>query len=123
MNCIVNNNDFPGLTGLEVAANWRPNPNHGVPSTLLLRKNLFQINHKSSFWCTFPKHFDSKTFCNTNNKRNSKENRRDKLHLKVRLKLYLNVTYIILHETHIDTYIDTYTDTYISYQYFIHSLP
>ena len=44
MNCIVNNNDFPGLTGLEVAANWRPNPNHGVPSTLLLRKNLFQIN-------------------------------------------------------------------------------
>ena len=24
MNCIVNNNDFPGLTGVEVAANRRP---------------------------------------------------------------------------------------------------
>ena len=55
MNCIVNNNDFPGLTGLEVAANWRPNPNHGVPSTLLLRKNLFQINDKVFFRCRFAK--------------------------------------------------------------------
>ena len=41
MNCIVNNNDFPGLTGLEVV-NWRHNASYDVPSTHLLRKNFFQ---------------------------------------------------------------------------------
>ena len=41
MNCIVNNNDFPGLTGVEVAANRRP--------------TLTTTSHPPSFRCRFAK--------------------------------------------------------------------
>ena len=55
MNCIVNNNDFPGLTGVEVAANRRPALTTTSHPPSFRAKIYLKSNDKFSFRCRFAK--------------------------------------------------------------------